>query len=69
MRDWLKKSREAKGVTMSEMARKLDISEGYYCLIENGKRQKKMDITLLTRISSVLDLPLADAVSLEATKI
>lgn len=64
MRDWLKKSREEKGVTMSEMAQKLDFSEGYYCLIENGKRQKKMDITLLTRISSVLDLPLVDAVSI-----
>lgn len=69
MRDWLRRSREEKGLTIAEMAQKLDISLSYYSLVESGKRQKKMDITLLTRISSVLDLPLADAVSLEAAKI
>ena len=69
MRDWLKRSREAKGMTMAEMAQKLDISLGYYSLIESGKRQQKMNVILLTKISSVLELPLTDAVSLEAAEI
>lgn len=66
MRSWLKEARESKGVTMASMAKSLDISEGYYCLIESGKRQEKMDITLLVRISSVLDISLAEAAACEA---
>lgn len=66
MRSWLKEARESKGMTMAGMAKSLDISEGYYCLIENGKRQEKMDITLLARISSALDIPIAEAATYEA---
>ena len=51
---------------MASIAKSLDISEGYYCLIENGKRQEKMDITLLARISSALDIPIAEAAACEA---
>ncbi len=66
MRSWLKEAREKNGMTMAEMARKLDISLGYYSLIESGKRQHKMDVTLLTKISSTLGVQLADAASFEA---
>lgn len=68
MRNWLREAREAKGMTMAEMAQKLEVSEGYYCLIESGKRQQKMDVTLLDRISFALGIPLADAVSQETAK-
>ena len=54
---------------MAEMAKKLNISEGYYCLIENGKRQKRMDVTILTKVASILDVSLADAASFEAEKL
>lgn len=56
-------------MTMAEMAQKLDISLGYYSLIESGKRQQKMDVTLLTKISSTLGVQLADAASFEAKSI
>lgn len=69
MRSWLKEAREKNGITMSEMAQKLDISLGYYSLIESGKRQQKMDVTLLTKISSALGVQLADAASFEAKSI
>lgn len=62
MRSWLKEAREKNGVTMAEMAQKLDISLGYYSLIESGKRQQKMDITLLAKISSALGVQLAEAI-------
>ena len=65
MRSWLKEAREARNIKMADMAQRLDISESYYCLIESGKRQQKMDITLSSRISQVLDIPLADIVSYE----
>ena len=66
MREWLKKCREAKGCTMKEMAQKLDISECYYCAIENGSRQKKMDIALASSLASVLNIPIAEIVRYEA---
>lgn len=35
------------------MAKKLDISESYYCLIENGERQKKLDLSMVTKLSEI----------------
>lgn len=65
MREWLKNSRKEKGITMSELANKLGISESYYCLIENGERQKRMDISLLAKLSDALNIPIAEIVALE----
>lgn len=58
MRAWLKQCREAKGLTMKEMGEKLSISESYYCAIENGTRQKKMDVALVMALSTVLSVPM-----------
>ena len=66
MREWLKKCREAKGYTMKEMSQKLDISECYYCAIENGSRQKKMDIVFASALASVLNIPIAEIVRYES---
>ena len=69
MRSWLKEAREARDIKMAEMAQRLDISESYYSLIESGKRQQKMDITLSSRISQILDIPLADIVANERKEV
>ena len=66
MREWLKECREAKGYTMKEMAQRLDISECYYCAIENGSRQKKMDIALASSLAYVLGIPISEIVQYEA---
>lgn len=65
MREWLKKAREDSGLTMKVVADKLGVSESYYCAIENGTRQKKMDIVLATGLSAVLGVPLAAVVEME----
>lgn len=65
MRDWLKKCREENGITQAQMAKKLDISEGYYSYIESGDRQKRMDITLVSKLSSIFDLSIQRIVELE----
>lgn len=65
LREWLKKSRKEKGITMLDMAEKLGISESYYCLIENGERQKRMDISLLIKLSEALDLSITEIVHKE----
>ena len=66
MRDWLKEKRTEKGLTMAAMAEKLDLTESYYSLIEAGKRQQKMDIVLVGKLSAVLSIPVSEIVELEA---
>lgn len=65
MREWLKEKREERGLTMKDMAEKLGISESYYCLVESGDRQKKMDIMLVSGLSAALKIKVADIVKLE----
>ena len=59
MREWLKTLRIEKCLTMKEVATKLGISESYYCAIENGERQKRMDITIAAGLSAILGTPIA----------
>lgn len=66
MREWLKKAREDKKMTMKELAAKLHISESYYCSIENGYRQRNMDISLADRLSDILEIPLKEILKSEA---
>ena len=48
------------------MAKKTEMSESYYALIENGKRQKKMDVTLVAKLSAVFGIPVTEIIELEA---
>ena len=65
MRDWLYEARKAKGLTQLEVARKLDISEQYYSFIEKGDRQKKMDITLASKLSTIFGISVKRIVEME----
>ena len=65
-RTWLKEARVKAGKTMAEVGDELDISESYYSLIENGKRQNPMDITLVTKLSKIFCLSIQQIVELEA---
>ena len=66
MRSWLKEERAKKGLTQKQMAAALNISESYYCTIETGERQKKMDLTVVAGLSSVLGIPIAEIAELES---
>ena len=58
MRDWLKKLRQDNLKTQLETANKLDISESYYNLIENGERQKQLSMELAQKIADVFGVSL-----------
>lgn len=68
MRDWLLNARRERGLTQLDVAKKLDISEAYFNYIENGERQKKMDIALASKLSMVLDIPLAEIIEFEKSE-
>ena len=65
MREYLISLRTEKGLTQKQIAQKLDISESYYNQIEKGERQKKMDITLLNRLSWALEIPITVLINYE----
>jgi transcriptional regulator with XRE-family HTH domain len=68
MRLWLKEARTNKGLTMKDIASKLGISESYYCAIENGERQKNMDLTLVSGLSAALGISVSRIVKYEKEK-
>lgn len=65
MREYLISLRTEKGLTQKQIAQKLDISESYYNQTEKGERQKKMDITLLNRLSLALEIPITVLINYE----
>ena len=52
-RAYLKELRDRMELTQSEVAKKLNITESYYCQIENGERKKKLDVELAVKVSEI----------------
>ena len=51
MRDYLQSMRSKSGFTMKQLSQKLDISESYYSLIENGDRQADMSLSIIEKLA------------------
>lgn len=66
MREWLIKLRG--NATQSEIASRLGITQQYYSYIENGDRQKKMDIQICEKIAEVFNISVADVIRYEAAR-
>lgn len=58
MREYLKSMREAKCLSMQDVADKIGISRQYYQLIEAGERQKRMDISLIIKLAKIFNVSL-----------
>ena len=67
MREWLINLRGE--ISQSEIAEKLDITQQYYSYIENGERQKKMDIQLCEKIADIFGISVSDIIKFEADRI
>ena len=66
MREWLKDKRLAAGLTMSQMADRIGITESSYSKIEAGERQKKMDIEIAQSLSCVLGISVDEIATFES---
>lgn len=51
MREWLRELRGSK--TNKEFGESIGLSEQYYWMVENGYRQKRMSVDLISRIAKV----------------
>ena len=54
MRKWLKRIRDEKGLSQGAMAEKLGVVQGHYSMIENGERQKNLDLSLAIKLAEIL---------------
>ena len=66
MREWLKKQRTDKGMTMKEVGAKLGVSESYYCAIENGSRKAELSLPMAKKLSEVFGVTVDEISNLEA---
>ena len=67
MREWLINLRGE--ISQSEIAEKLGITQQYYSYIENGERQKKMDIQLCEKIAAIFGISISDIIKFEADRV
>ena len=66
MREWLRNARKEKKLTLKEVGAALGITESYYCAIENGERQKRMDLMVASGLAEILGMNVAEIIRLEA---
>ena len=59
MRKYLKDARTESKLTQLELAKRLGISQNYYCDIENGVRQKDLKNSIVMDLSKVLNVSVA----------
>lgn len=64
-REYLKQLRTERGLTMQEVAEAFGITRQCYAQVEAGQIQKRMDITLCTRISDYFGIPLEKVAACE----
>lgn len=64
-REYLIEMRTQKGLTQRDISEQLGISESYYNLIENGVRQKNMNVTTLCRLAKALQVSITMLVDKE----
>jgi DNA-binding XRE family transcriptional regulator len=65
MREYLKKLREEHDMSQHDVAKAIGITRQYYEMIENGKRQKQMDITLVTSLARVFSVSAEEIINNE----
>ena len=66
MRDYIKKLRDSAKMTQDDIAKKLGISRAYYVRIENGERQKDLDLSLVLNLSKIFGVPVDYIIAEEA---
>lgn len=65
VRKYLMTLREQQNESQQNVADALGISRQYYSMIENGDRQKRMDVMLIAAISTHFCVPVAEIVAHE----
>ena len=65
VREYLTELRKHKGMTQQDVATAVGVSRQYYNLIENGERQRRMDILLAAKIATTFEVSIMEIVDFE----
>lgn len=65
VREYLIDAREKAGMTQQDVANCLGISRQYYQMVEQGERQKRMDLSLAGGLSAALNMPILEIIEHE----
>ncbi len=65
MREYLKLLRKSKALTQTDVAIFLGLSQNYYSSIENGERQKDLDLSILIKLSKLFNVSIDYIISEE----
>lgn len=60
MRAWLKELRESNNLTQAQMAKRLGITQNYYCEIETGKKQADLFFSTAIKLAGIFNITLDD---------
>jgi transcriptional regulator with XRE-family HTH domain len=58
LRTWLIDLREKHNLTQADVAKKLNVTQGYYSLIEKGERQADLNLSIAEKLSKIFNIPL-----------
>lgn len=64
-REYLVDLREKQNESQQDVANALGISRQYYCMIESGVRQKRMDVVLVTALANHFGVSAAEILAFE----
>ena len=64
-RKYLADLREKRNESQQDVADALGISRQYYCMIESGDRQKRMDVILITSLANHFGISATEIVAFE----
>ena len=66
MRNWLVTMRTNSKLSQVELAKKIEVSQPYYCEIESGKRQPDMAYSMMEKLAKALDVPVQEIIDAES---
>lgn len=66
-REYLINWRKQRNESQQDVAESVGVSRQYYAMIEDGSRQRKMDVTLVTALAKHFGVPASDIVELETS--
>ena len=58
MRTWLIELREKYNMTQADVAKQLNVTQGYYSLIEKGERQADLNLSMAEKLSKMFNISL-----------
>lgn len=56
MREYLKALRKQMRLSQTEVAEKLKVASSTYTMIENGERQKDLNLSFIVKLSKIFDV-------------